>query len=144
MKRLKNLLQCLQVSGVQGQMLKAQQLAKENIVPKITDEQKQFVYANEADIINVALFGMTAKEWREKNPELEGNIRDYADILHLVVLSNLEVLNASMIDNNIDQKIRLEKLNQTARKALVILANDKNIMGIENLDKKNGKLIVKH
>ncbi len=87
---------------------------------------------------------MTAKEWREKNPELEGNIRDYADILHLVVLSNLEVLNASMIDNNIDQKIRLEKLNQTARKALVILANDKNIMGIENLDKKNGKLIVKH
>ena len=63
-----------------------------------------FVYANEADVINVALFGMTAKEWREKNPNLNGNIRDYTDIIHLVVLSNLEVLNASMIENNINQK----------------------------------------
>lgn len=64
---------------------------KENIVPKLTDKQKMFVYANEADVINVALFGMTAKEWREQNPNLEGNIRDYTDIIHLVVLSNLEV-----------------------------------------------------
>lgn len=93
------------------------------------------------DVINVALFGMTAKEWKDKNPNLEGNIRDYTDILHLVVLSNLEVLNASMIDNNIEQKIRLEKLNQTARKELSILVNDKNIVGIEKLDKKNDKLI---
>lgn len=114
---------------------------KENIVPKITEKQKQYVYANEADVINVALFGMTAKEWRDKNPNLDGNIRDYTDILHLVVLSNLEVLNASMIDNNIGQKIRLEKLNQTARKELEILVNDKNIVGIEKLDKKNDKLI---
>jgi len=74
---------------------------------------------------------MTAKEWREHNPNLEGNIRDYIDILHLVVLSNLEVLNASMIENNISQKERLEKLNSTAKKQLKILINDKNIMGIE-------------
>ncbi len=107
---------------------------KENIVPYLTDKQKQFVYANEADVINVALFGMTAKEWREKNSNLEGNIRDYADILHLIVLSNLEVLNASMIENNISQSHRMEKLNETARKELSILANDKNIIGIQNLD----------
>lgn len=107
---------------------------KENMVPHLTDKQKQFVYANEADVINVALFGMTAKEWREKNPNLEGNIRDYADILHLIVLSNLEVLNASMIENNISQSHRMEKLNETARKELSILANDKNIIGIQNFD----------
>lgn len=84
---------------------------------------------------------MTAKEWRDKNPNLDGNIRDYTDVLHLVVLSNLEVLNASMIDNNIEQKIRLEKLNHIARKELAILVNDKNVVGIERIDKKNGCLI---
>ena len=104
---------------------------KENIVPTLTEYQKSFVYANEADVINVALFGMTAKQWRENNPNLVGNIRDYTDILHLVVLSNLEVLNANMIENNINQKERLEKLNSTAKKQLQILTNDKNIMGIE-------------
>ena len=80
---------------------------KENIVPLLTDNQKKFIYADEADVINVALFGMTAKKWREKNPNLEGNIRDYTDILHLVILSNLEVLNANMIDNGIIQSERL-------------------------------------
>lgn len=110
---------------------------KENIVPKLTEKQKTFVYANEADVINVALFGMTAKEWRDKNPNLNGNIRDYTDILHLVVLSNLEVLNASMIDNKISQKDRLENLNQTARKELEILSSDKNIIGIQNIDENN-------
>ena len=114
---------------------------KENIAPKLTEKQKMFVYANEADVINVVLFGMTAKEWREQNPNLSGNIRDYTDILHLVVLSNLEVLNASMIDNNIPQRQRLEKLNNTARKELEILTNDKNIIGIYELDKNNNKLI---
>jgi len=107
---------------------------KENIVPRLTDKQKQFVYANEADVINVALFGMTAKEWRENNPNLSGNIRDYTDILHLIVLSNLEVLNASMIENNITQSQRLEKLNATARKELEILSNNKNVLGIEKID----------
>lgn len=107
---------------------------KENIVPKLTDKQKLFIYANEADVINVALFGMTAKEWRENNPDKEGNIRDYTDILHLVVLSNLEVLNASMIENNISQKDRLEKLNKTARRQINILTNDSNVIGITKLD----------
>lgn len=115
---------------------------KENIVPCLTEKQKQFIYANEADVINVALFGMTAKEWRETNPNLEGNIRDYADILHLIILSNLEVLNASMIDSNISQRERLEKLNITARKELKILATDKNVIGIQKLDKQtNNKMI---
>ena len=78
---------------------------------------------------------MTAKEGRESNPDLEGNIRDYADILHLIVLSNLEVLNASMIDSNISQRERLERLNITARKELNILATNKNVIGIQELDK---------
>jgi len=107
---------------------------KENIVPTLTEKQKNFIYANEADVINVALFGMTAKEWREKNSSLDGNIRDYTDVLHLVVLSNLEVLNASMIENNIEQKKRLEKLNSIAKKQLKVLVNDKNILRIENSD----------
>ena len=114
---------------------------KENIVPKLTEKQKKYVYANETDVINVALFGMTAKEWRDKNPDLDGNIRDYTDIVHLVVLSNLEVLNASMIDNDVNQKQRLEKLNLTARKELELLISDKNIIGIEQLDTNNDKMI---
>jgi len=77
---------------------------------------------------------MTAKEWKENNPDKEGNIRDYTDILHLVVLSNLEVLNASMIENNISQKDRLEKLNKTARRQINILTNDSNVIGITKLD----------
>lgn len=82
---------------------------------------------------------MTAKEWRENNLGKEGNIRDYADILHLVILSNLEVLNASMIENNINSKDRIEKLNETAKRQMAILINDNNIIGIERLD--NQKLI---
>lgn len=109
---------------------------KKSIVPALTNNQKKFIYANEADVVNVALFGMTAKEWRENNSELNGNIRDYTDILHLVVLSNLEVLNASMIENNISQKDRLEKLNITARRQITILENDRNVIGITKLDNK--------
>lgn len=107
---------------------------KENIVPSLTNKQKLFIYANEADVINVALFGMTSKEWKIINPNLEGNIRDYADILHLIVLSNLEVLNASMIENNINQKERLEKLNTTAKRQIAILINDNNVIGLTKLD----------
>ena len=107
---------------------------KDNIIPKLTDKQKQHVYADEADVINVALFGETAKEWRDKNSTLKGNIRDYTDILHLVVLSNLEVLNANMIENNIKQSERLIKLNSVAKKELEVLINDKNIFDIEKLD----------
>ena len=84
---------------------------------------------------------MTAKEWRDKNPDLDGNIRDYTDILHLVVLSNLEVLNASMIENNISQSNRLEKLNKVAKRELEVLINYKNIIGISKLDKEQSKLL---
>lgn len=108
---------------------------KEYIIPNLTERQKLYVYASEADVINVALFGMTAKEWREHNPNLEGNIRDYADILHLIVLSNLEVLNSSMIENGMKQNERLEKLNNTARRELEILSSDQNVMGINQLQK---------
>ncbi|HOF78798.1 MAG TPA: KilA-N domain-containing protein [Candidatus Dojkabacteria bacterium] len=88
---------------------------KENIVPQlVTKKQKTFVYANEADVLNVALFGLTAKEWRESNPEKEGNIRDYADIRQLICLSNLESLNAELIRDGLSQKERLLKLNITA------------------------------
>ncbi len=107
---------------------------KEYIVPKLTEKQKSFAYAEEADVINVALFGVTAKEWKDMNPNLEGNIRDHTDILHLVVLSNLEVLNSNMIENGIMQKDRLVKLNKTARRQLEILSKDKNVIGINNTD----------
>ena len=108
---------------------------KEYIVPKLTDKQKAFAYASEADIINVALFGMTAKEWRESKPQMEGNIRDSANILHLVVLSNLEVLNANMIEEEKSQEERLEKLNLIARKQMQLLLDDKNVIGIGEYDK---------
>lgn len=98
------------------------------IVPTLTDKQKRFVYASEADVLNVALFGMAAREWRNSNPNLEGNLRDYADILHLIVLNNLENVNAKMIEDGINQKERLEKLNKIAIKQLSILYNDNNIL----------------
>ena len=116
---------------------------KENIIPNLTKEQRQFVYADEADVINVALFGMTAKEWRDKNPDLEGNVRDYTDVLHLVVLSNLEVLNANMIESNIKQSERLVKLNNIAKKELEILINDNNIIGINNMSDEVNNFISK-
>jgi hypothetical protein len=109
---------------------------KENIVPTLTDKQKQYVYANEADILNVALFGMTAKEWKEKNPNLDGNMRDYANILQLVILVNLENLNAEMIEQGLEQSKRLERLNKIAKKQLVILQDNAGIKRIENLDNK--------
>lgn len=108
---------------------------KENLLPSLTESQKQFIYADEADVINVALFGMTAKEWRNKNRELNGNMRDYTDILHLVILSNLELLNADMIENNMSQYERLDKLNQVAKKQLISLAKDININSIADIDK---------
>jgi hypothetical protein len=103
---------------------------KENLVPILIEQQKKFVYADEADVLNVALFGMTAKEWREKNSELLGNMRDYADILHLVVLINLENLNAEMIKTGLAQSERLQKLNQIAKNQLSLLAESENIKRI--------------
>ena len=109
---------------------------KEFIVPTLTEFQKQYVYANEADVLNVALFGMTAKEWRDKNQNLDGNIRDYTDILHLVVLSNLENLNAEMITDGLSQSERIVKLNNTAKKQLELLKNNSSIKRLEKMDKK--------
>ena len=110
---------------------------KENIVPTLTEKQKLYVYANEADILNVALFGMTAKEWKDKNPTLDGNMRDYANILQLVILSNLENLNSDMISQGLEQKIRLERLNCIEKKQYEILQDSKGIKKIEMLDDKN-------
>jgi hypothetical protein len=88
---------------------------KEHIIPsKITKSQAAMVYANEADLLNVALFGKTAKEWREANPELEGNIRDYAGIEQLLVLANMESINAELIHMHVDQSERLQRLNDIA------------------------------
>ena len=85
---------------------------KNYIVPTLTEKQKKFVYAEETDVLNVALFGMTAKEWRESNPKLaeDGNMRDYTDLLHLVILNNLENSNAEFIKLGISQRERLMNL----------------------------------
>ena len=92
---------------------------KENlIIPELTPAQKSFVYADEADLLNVALFGQTAKEWHRDNPGKKGNIRDCADLHHLLVLSNLESYNAILIEQNIRQSRRLELLRETALKQL--------------------------
>ena len=110
---------------------------KENIIPTLTNKQKQFVYANEADILNVALFGMTAKEWKEQNPNLDGNMRDYANILQLVILVNLENINAELIEQGLEQSQRLVRLNQIAKKQLDILQGNAGIKKIEKLENKN-------
>ncbi len=96
---------------------------KENIVPKLTEKQKTFVYQNEADVLNVALFGHTAAEWRAANPDKEKNtnVRDYADIHHLLVLANMESYNAQMIKDGLSQRDRIQKLNDMARYQLPIL-----------------------
>ena len=108
---------------------------KKYIVPTLTEQQIKFVYANEADVLNVALFGMTAKEWREDNPELakNGNIRDYTDLLHLIILNNSENTNAELIRMNIKQSDRLNRLNESARNQMEALKNNKNIKELEVL-----------
>ena len=116
---------------------------KENIIPTLTEKQKQFIYANEADMLNVALFGMTAKEWKDKNPDLDGNMRDYANILQLVILSNLENLNAEMIEQGLDQNKRLERLNVIAKKQYISLQDSNSIKKIENIDNNNSNLFIK-
>ena len=115
---------------------------KENIYPTLTDEQRKFCYSNEADVLNVALFGKTAKGWKKEHPDAKGNIRDYTSILQLVVLSNLEVINAEMIRQGISQQERLDVLNKTAIRQLEILWNDNNLKKIEN-NKNNEKMIYK-
>ena len=111
---------------------------KNYIVPTLTEEQKRFVYAEEADVLNVALFGMTAKEWRQENPELakKGNIRDYTDLLHLVILNNLENTNAEFIKLGMSQRKRLIGLNDSARNQMEILKNNNGIKELELLQER--------
>lgn len=97
---------------------------KQNLIPKeLTPQQKSFVYADEADMLNVAMFGITAKQWREANPELKGNIRDYATVNQLICLSNMENLNAVFINDGLAQSERLEKLNKIAIHQMKVLEN---------------------
>ena len=95
---------------------------KHNLIPlEITQMQASIIYANEADVLNVAMFGMTAKQWRETNPDLKGNIRDYATINELICLSNMENLNALFIEQGMPQSERLIKLNQIAIHQMSVL-----------------------
>jgi|SRR5690554_393814 hypothetical protein len=95
---------------------------KHNLIPKeLTAKETSIIYANEADVLNMALFGITAKQWRDKNPDLKGNIRDYATINELICLSNMENLNAVFINEKMPQKERLIKLNKIAIQQMSIL-----------------------
>ena len=106
---------------------------KNNLIPnKLTSNQISFVYANEADILNVALFGITAKQYRDNNSKLEGNIRDYASVEQLVVLSNMESMNAELIKNNITQEKRLQILNDMAISQLKSISNLNITKQLEN------------
>jgi KilA-N domain. len=108
---------------------------KENLVPnEITKLQASIVYANEADLLNVALFGMTAKEWRDNNLDKKGNIRDYATLEQLVVLSNMESINALLIQQNLPQRDRLVQLNKVAITQMKSLLENK---GMKQLKSKN-------
>ena len=98
---------------------------KQNLIPEeVTPCQASIIYAEEADVLNVAMFGKTARQWRDENPELKGNIRDYASINELICLSNMENLNAVFIEQGIPQSERLVKLNQIAIQQMRVLEND--------------------
>ena len=100
---------------------------KHNLIPpELTPQQTSIIYANEADVLNVALFGMTAKEWRDMNPDLKGNIRDFATINELICLSNMENLNAVFINEGVSQRERLIKLNQIAIQQMSVLNEFEN------------------
>jgi len=111
-------------------------VAKNLIPPELTAKQRSFVYADEADMLNMALFGNTAKEWRDKNPKLKGNMRDYANVSQLVCLSNLESLNAVFINEGMPQEERLSKLNAVAINQMRILVEDD---GVKKLPKAKEK-----
>ncbi len=100
---------------------------KQNLIPvELTPIQTSIVYANEADVLNMALFGKTAKQWRDENPQLKGNIRDYASINELICLSNMENINAIFINDSIPQSDRLIKLNQIAIQQMRVLQDGEN------------------
>lgn len=99
---------------------------KKNLIPtELTQQQISYIYANEADVLNVALFGMTAKQWRDATPDLKGNIRDYATINELICLSNMENLNALFISDEMPQAERLKRLNKIAIQQMKVLEDSK-------------------
>lgn len=105
---------------------------KENLIPaELTPSQINYIYASEADILNMALFGMTAKEWRDKNPDSKGNIRDYANAAQLVCLSNMENLNALFIKEGVPQADRLQKLNHIAISQMRLLTENRTVKTLE-------------
>lgn len=109
---------------------------KEYLVPvELSNEQKSYIYANEADLLNTALFGKTAKEWRETNTGKEGNIRDYASTIELAILSNLEYLNSMLISQKLSQKDRLVLLNKEANKEKELF-NKNNVKSIKRIERK--------
>lgn len=100
---------------------------KHNLIPaEITKTQASIIYANEADVLNVAMFGLTARQWRDANPDLKGNIRDYASINELICLSNMENINAVFIEQGISQSERLIKLNKIAIHQMSVLESGEN------------------
>jgi hypothetical protein len=100
---------------------------KRHLIPEeVTPAQSSIIYAEEADVLNVAMFGQTAKQWREAHPELKGNIRDYASINELICLANMENINAVLIDEGVPQGDRLVRLNQIAINQMRVLENDDN------------------
>lgn len=100
---------------------------KENLIPEELPASKVgVVYASEADVLNVALFGMTASEWKARNPNKNGNIRDYSNINELICLSNMETINAVLIQDGLEQKDRLIKLNKIAISQMKVLSENEN------------------
>ncbi len=98
---------------------------KNRLIPiKLTKDQINIIYAEEADVLNMALFGMTAKDWKNANPDLKGNIRDYASLNELICLANLENINSVFINDGINQSVRLERLNKIAISQMKILNNN--------------------
>ena len=116
---------------------------KNYIVPLLTESQKKFVYSDEADVLNVALFGLTAKEWRDSNKELakSGNIRDYTDLIHLIILNNLENSNTEFIKLGMSQSERLIRLNESARNQMETFKVNKKVKELELLQQKDNHLI---
>lgn len=104
------------------------------IPPDVTPQKQNITYANEADLLNVALFGMTAKEWRQANPDAKGNIRDEASLQHLIVLSNMESLNAEFIRLGLSQKERLLRLNASAKQMMKSLLDSAGIERLKQLE----------
>jgi len=107
---------------------------KENLVPaELSSNEKNMIYANEADILNMAIFGMTASTWLKQNPKKEGNLRDYASVEQLVILANLESLNAEFIKSGLSQFIRLGKLNEIAIYQMKAILGTKSLGSIKSL-----------